>query len=153
MQSEAEINRYNLHFKLLNYQWNAGACGRTQDVSHRAAIALIVHVTIAQASDQHHIGLASFTGPRQLRFFFGCTFDLVSGWQCICACAVPHPLCTWTFEKGVLSKTTARKTGCKKRYSSGDFKQQGTSDYDYNVLSMNCEQDWKVSAHCSLLSR
>ena len=70
VQSEAEINRYNLHFKLLNYQWNAGACGRTQDVSHRAAIALIVHATIAQASDQHHIGLASFTGPRQLRFFF-----------------------------------------------------------------------------------
>ena len=27
-------------------------------------------------------------------FFFGRTFDLVSGQQCICACTVPHPLCT-----------------------------------------------------------
>ena len=27
-------------------------------------------------------------------FFFGRTFDLVSGWQHICACAVPHPLFT-----------------------------------------------------------
>ena len=27
-------------------------------------------------------------------FFFGRTFDLVSGQQYICACAVPHPLCT-----------------------------------------------------------
>ena len=38
--------------------------------------------------------------------------------------------------------------GCKKSYSSGDFKQQGTSAYNYNVLSVNCEQDWKVSGHC-----
>ena len=30
-------------------------------------------------------------------------------------------------------------------YSSGDFKQQGTSAYNLNVLSMNCEQDWKVA--------
>ena len=29
-------------------------------------------------------------------------------------------------------------------YSSGDFKQQGTSAYNLNVLSVNCEQDWKV---------
>ena len=36
-------------------------------------------------------------------YFFGRTFDLVSGWQRICACAVPHPLCTLTFEKGVLN--------------------------------------------------
>ena len=28
------------------------------------------------------------------RIFFGRTFDLVSGQQCICACVVPHPLCT-----------------------------------------------------------
>ena len=27
-------------------------------------------------------------------FFFGRSFDLVSGQQYICACAVPHPLCT-----------------------------------------------------------
>ena len=39
---------------------------------------------------------------------------------------------------------------CKKSYSSGDFKQQQTSPYNYNVLSMNCEQDWKVSGHCSI---
>ena len=26
-------------------------------------------------------------------FVFGRTFDLVSGQQCICACAMPHPLC------------------------------------------------------------
>ena len=34
--------------------------------------------------------------------------------------------------------------GCKKSYSSGDFKQQGTSACDYNVLSVNCEKDWNV---------
>ena len=34
---------------------------------------------------------------------------------------------------------------CKKSYSSGDFKQQGSSAYNYNViLVVNCEQDWKV---------
>ena len=27
-------------------------------------------------------------------FFFGHTFDLASGWQCICACSMPHLL--WT---------------------------------------------------------
>ena len=31
--------------------------------------------------------------------------------------------------------------GCKESYCSGDFKQQGTSAYNYNVLSVNCEQD------------
>ena len=31
-----------------------------------------------------------------------------------------------------------------KTYSSGEFKQQGTSAYNYNVLSVSCEQDWKV---------
>ena len=34
--------------------------------------------------------------------------------------------------------------GWKKSYSSGDFKQQGIWAYEYNVLSVNCEQDWKV---------
>ena len=34
--------------------------------------------------------------------------------------------------------------GCKNSYSSGDFKQQGTSPHNYNILAMNCEQDWKV---------
>ena len=32
-------------------------------------------------------------------FFFGRTFDLVAGWQRICACAVPHPLCTLTLRR------------------------------------------------------
>ena len=32
--------------------------------------------------------------PLRAYFFFGRTFDLVSGRQCICACAMPHPLCT-----------------------------------------------------------
>ena len=57
-------------------------------------------------------------GPLRAYFFFGRTFDLVSGQQYICACAVPHPPCTWTFEKGVLnmsSKTTAKKTAVGKR--------------------------------------
>ena len=43
------------------------------------------------------------------------------------------------------SKTTARKTVVvKKGYSSGSLV------YNYNVLSVNCEQDWKVSGHCSI---
>ena len=33
--------------------------------------------------------------------------------------------------------------GCE-NYSSDDFKQQGTNvAYNYNVLAVNCEQDWK----------
>ena len=32
-------------------------------------------------------------------FFFGRTFDLVAGWQRICACAVPHSLCTLTLRR------------------------------------------------------
>ena len=42
-------------------------------------------------------------------------------------------------------------SGCKS-YSSGDFKQQGTLAYNYDVLAVNCEQDWKVSGRCFLLS-
>ena len=34
---------------------------------------------------------AQGSGRRGRIFFFGCTFDLVSGQQCMCACAVPHP--------------------------------------------------------------
>ena len=53
-------------------------------------------------------------------------------------------------EKGVLNMIECQEDcGCKS-YSSGDFKQQGTSDYNYNVPSVNCEQDWKVSGHCSI---
>ena len=37
-----------------------------------------------------------------------------------------------------------------KSYSSGDLKQQESSAYNYNVLAVNCEQDWKVSGHCSI---
>ena len=36
----------------------------------------------------------SFPEKGDFFFFFGRTFDLVSGQQRICACAVPHPLCT-----------------------------------------------------------
>ena len=55
-------------------------------------------------------------------FFFGRTFDLVSGSQRICACAVPHPLCTQTFEKGVVNMIKQNECqedcGCiKKSYS------------------------------------
>ena len=62
----------------------------------------------------------ALVGPRPYQarayFFFGPTFDLVSGQQYICACAVPHPLCTYTFEKGVVnSKTTAKKTAVRRR--------------------------------------
>ena len=32
--------------------------------------------------------------PYRAYFFFGRTFNLVSGQQYICACAVPHPPCT-----------------------------------------------------------
>ena len=39
-----------------------------------------------------------------------------------------------------------------KIYSSGDFKQQGTLACNHDVLAVNCEQDWKVSGHCFLLS-
>ena len=37
--------------------------------------------------------------PARAYFFFGRTFDLVAGWQRICACAVPHPLCTLTLRR------------------------------------------------------
>ena len=56
-------------------------------------------------------------------FFFGRTFDLVSGRQCICACAVPHPLCM--FVKGVLNMIEQNdcQEDCswKDSDSSGDF--------------------------------
>ena len=89
-------------------------------------------------------------------FFFGHTFDLVSGCQGICD-AQYHTLCVlrslrracWIW----LSKTSARKIACGcKSYSSGDFKQQETLAYNYDVLTVNCEQDWNVSGHCFLLS-
>ena len=44
-------------------------------------------VSMLAASSSAHAGGRAY-------FFFGRTFDLVSGQQCICACAVPHPLCT-----------------------------------------------------------
>ena len=36
--------------------------------------------------------------------------------------------------------------GCKKNYSSGDFS-KGTSAYNYDVLSVNCEQTGKYLLH------
>ena len=54
-------------------------------------------------------------------------------------------------EKGVLNMIEQNECqencGCKS-YSSGDFKQQESSAYNYNVFAVNCEQDWKVSGHC-----
>ena len=37
----------------------------------------------------------------------------------------------------------------KQNYSSGDFEQKRTSAYNYNLRSVNCEQDWKLSGHYS----
>jgi len=45
----------------------------------------------------------------------------------------------------MIEQNDCKKDCCsKKTYSSGDFKQQGTLAYNYNILSGNCEQDWKV---------
>ena len=44
--------------------------------------------------DNFSRGYALISGKGRFFFFFGRTFDLVSGQQRICACAVPHPLCT-----------------------------------------------------------
>ena len=98
------------------------------------------------------------TGPDRTRryfIFFGCTFNLVSGHQCICTCIVLHPLYNSTIEKGVLNmieQNDCQEDGSQKQsYSSGDFQQQRTSAYiNCNVLLVNCEQDWKASGHCSI---
>ena len=47
-------------------------------------------------------------------FFFGRTFDLVSGRYCNCACAVPHPLSLWRACWTWSSKTTSKKTAVEK---------------------------------------
>ena len=77
------------------------------------------------------------------------------GNQRICASAVPHPLCTLTFdlEKGEL--TMIEEKDCQencgfKSYSSGDFKHERTLAYNYNVHAVNCEKDWKVSGLYSI---
>ena len=63
------------------------------------------------------------------------------------------PSVYFDLEKGVLTmieqNDCQEDCGCKS-YSSGDFKQEGTSAYNYNVHAVNCEQDWKVSGHCSI---
>ena len=60
-------------------------------------------------------------------------------------CATPSVY----LEKGVLNmieqNVCQEDCGCK-----GDFKQQGTSAYNYNVLAVNSGQDWKVPGHCSI---
>ena len=81
---------------------------------------------ISERTFENHADLLAYLGKLTaytaecVFFFFGCTFDLVSGWQCIHACAVPHPyLCIlrhlrracWTW----LSKTTAKKTSVRKK--------------------------------------
>ena len=53
------------------------------------------NVTTEQYGSIRSKGMVQYAGhPRRAYFFFGRTFDLVSGLQCICACVVPHPLCT-----------------------------------------------------------
>ena len=60
------------------------------------------------------------------------------------------PSVYFDLEKGVLTMIDCQKDcGCKS-YSSGDFKQEGTSAYNYNVHAVYCEQEWKVSGHCSI---
>ena len=63
------------------------------------------------------------------------------------------PSVYFDLEKGVLTmieqNDCQEDCGCKS-YSSGDFKQEGTLTYNYNVHTVNCEQDWKVSGHCSI---
>ena len=88
-------------------------------------------------------------------FFFGRTFDLVSGQQRICACEVPHPLFTLTLEKDVfnmIEQTTIKKTAVRKRATpqvifSNEELQLVTTTY---VLLVNREQDWKASDCCSI---
>ena len=60
-------------------------------------------------------------------YFFGHTFDLVSGWQCICTCAVPHPwyLDLWEGHVLMIEQNECQEgCGCKNSHSSGDFKQE-----------------------------
>ena len=63
------------------------------------------------------------------------------------------PSVYFDLEKGVLTlieqNDCQEDCGCKS-YSSGDFKQEGTLAYNYNVHAVNCEQGWKVSGHCSI---
>ena len=63
------------------------------------------------------------------------------------------PSVYFDLEKGVLTmidqNDCQEDCGCKS-YSSGDFKQKGALAYNYNVHAVNCEQDWKVSGHCSI---
>ena len=58
------------------------------------------------------------------------------------------PSVYFDLEKGVLTmieqNDCQEDCGCKS-YSSGDFKQEGTSAYNYNVHAVYCEQEWKVS--------
>ena len=63
------------------------------------------------------------------------------------------PSVYFDLEKGVLTmieQNECQEDGGCKTYFSGDFKQEGTSAYNYNVHAVNCEQDWKVSGHCSI---
>ena len=65
------------------------------------------------------------------------------------------PTVYFDLEKGVLTMSMIEQNECQedcgcKSYSSGDFEQEGTSAYNYNVLAVNCQQDWKVSGHCSI---
>ena len=46
--------------------------------------------------------------------------------------------------RGVMSKTNA----IPKKIAVG--KRATPSTYNYNVVLVNCEQDWKASGHCSI---
>ena len=68
----------------------------------------------------HHYGSVTHA---PFYIFLGHTFNLVFGRQCICACAVSHPLCRlW---EGCVepnwAKRLPRDCSCKKCYSSDDL--------------------------------
>ena len=97
-------------------------------------------------------GFTLFTDSGVFFFFFLTHFRL-SLWMAThlrMCCTTPSVYLD--LEKGVLNMIEQNERledcGCKS-YSSGDFKQQRTSAYNYNVLSVNCGQDWKLSGHCS----
>ena len=46
----------------------------------------------------------------------------------------------WTFTK-IIASASRKNFWTSDIATSGDFKQQGTSAYNLNVLSVNCEQD------------
>ena len=101
-------------------------------------------------------GLQHSTITSEGIFFLGRTFDLVSGWWRICACAVPHPrvlrplrrVC-WIWS----SKTTARKTAVVKRaipqviLNTKELQPITTMYFQWTV---NKTGKYKCYGHCSI---